>query len=97
MHIEYRDKDVKEICTNLCTAKKKYPEKIAKKLMRTINFIENAESLQDVIQYQPFHFHNLKGGKKGQYAIDIDGRRSGYRLIIKPINGDMMFMLMLNR
>lgn len=89
MHIEYKDKDVEKICNNLHTAKKKYPEKVAKKLMRAINFIENAESLQDVIQYRPFHFHGLKRDRKGQYAIDIDGRESSYRLILKPINEDM--------
>lgn len=86
MHIEYRNKKTEMICTNLSYAKKEYPEKVAKKLIKAINFIENADSLQDVIQYQPFHFHDLKWDRKGQYSIDIDGRRSSYRLIIKPID-----------
>ncbi len=86
MHIEYGNKKTEEICTNLHTAKRKYPEKVAIKLMRAINFIENAESLQDVIRYGPFNFHDLKGDRKGQYAIDIDGRRGSYRIVLKPVD-----------
>lgn len=37
----------------------------------------------------PFHFHDLKGNRKGQYAIDVDGRRSGYRIVLKPIDEDI--------
>lgn len=85
MHIEYRNEDIEKICTILHIAKKKYPEKIAKKLLRVINFIKSAESLHDVIQYRPFNFHDLKGNRKGQYAIDIDSRRSSYRLILKSM------------
>lgn len=86
MHIVYKDKDVEKICNDINEAKKKYPTKIAKKLMKVINFIKSADSLQDIIQYSPFYFHDLKGKRKGQYAIDIDGRRSSYRLILKPMN-----------
>ena len=42
-------------------AKKRYPSKIAEKLFKAINFIKTAESLHDVIQYAPFHFHGLRG------------------------------------
>lgn len=84
MHIEYKNKNVKNICTNLDDAKKDYPLKIAKKIIRAINYIENADSLMDVIQYQPFHFHGLEGVRKGQYSIDVDGRKSSYRIILKP-------------
>lgn len=89
MHIKYRDKNTKKVCENLCEAKKKYSLKIAKKLMKAINYIKTAESLQDIIEYGPFHFHKLTGKREGQYAIDIDGRRSSYRIILKPIEEDV--------
>lgn len=62
--------------------KKKYGEKVADKLFHAINFIDNAESLKTVISYRPFHFHDLKGDRKGQYVIDIGSRKDGYRLIL---------------
>lgn len=89
MHIQYRDKNTEKVCKDLCEAKKKYTLKIANKLMKAINYIEAAESLQDIIEYTPFNFHDLKGKRKGQYAIDIDGRSSSYRIILKPIVSDV--------
>lgn len=85
MYIVYKDKDVEKTCTNLYEAKKKLPYKTAKKLLQAINFIKSADSLQDVVLYPPFHFHGLKGQSEGLFAIDIDGRKSSYRLILKPV------------
>ena len=39
----------------------------------------------DVKNYPPFRFPELKGNRKGTYAIDL-GRRAGYRLILKPVS-----------
>lgn len=83
MYIEYSDKKTEKRCKDLCEAKKHYPEKVAKKLLKAINYIENAESLLDVINYRSFAFHKLKGNRNGQYAIDVDGRRSSYRIILE--------------
>ncbi len=82
MVIEYENKKIKKVCTDLKTAKKNYPDKIARKLHKVINFIEISNSLQDIINYSPFHFHSLKGDRLGQYAIDVGSRRDGYRLIV---------------
>lgn len=82
MHIYYENGKIERECTDYKFAKKKYPEKIAKKLFQAINFIEEATSLKAVKEYRPFYFHSLKGSREGQYAIDIGGRRNGYRLIM---------------
>lgn len=39
---------------------------------------------------QIYHLHPLYGKREGQYALDIAGRKSGYRLVIIPLdaNGD---------
>ena len=80
MHIVYKDKDIKKTCNDINEAKKRYPAKIARKLIKAINFIKSADSLQDVIQYPPFHFHDLKGKGKvnmllilmvGEVVIDL--------------------------
>ncbi len=88
MHIEYRNNEIEKICTDLNETKKTYPLKIAEKLLKAINFIKTAESLQDVIQYAPFHFHSLKGKRTGEYAVDVDGRRGSYRIIVRLTDED---------
>ncbi|MET3616609.1 proteic killer suppression protein [Peptoniphilus olsenii] len=82
MQISYDNNKIKKLCTDYKFAKKNYIEKIAKKLYQAINFIENAENLKSVMEYRPFYFHDLKGDRSGQYAIDIGSRKDGYRLII---------------
>ena len=39
-------------------------------------------SLASVTAFPKYHFHQLKGKRNGQFALDIDGRRSSYRLIV---------------
>lgn len=86
MQIKYTSSKVKNVCTSLKEAKKKYSGIVPEKLHATINFIENASNITDIINYIPFHFHHLKGSRKGEYAIDIGGRTSGWRLIIIAID-----------
>lgn len=81
MEIYYYDNKVEKQCTDFNRAKREFPLKVAKRLHKLINFIENAENLESVINMPQFSFHALKGDKKGYYALDIDGRRSSYRLI----------------
>lgn len=53
-----------------------------------INLIESSANLQDILKMQIYHLHPLHGQNEGQYALDIAGRKSGYRLIIIPLDGD---------
>lgn len=82
MEINYANKTVKKQCTFLKQARKDFPEKVAKKLLKLINFIEDADNLGEVMNYPSSNFHNLKGNKEGLYSLDVDGRRSSYRLIV---------------
>lgn len=62
------------------------PVNIAEKLHALINLIESAENLQDIAEMQSCHLHSLQGNREGQHALDIAGRKSGYRLIIVPLD-----------
>jgi len=88
--VKYKNKKVQKQCTNLKEAQKAFSDKITKKLFATINYIDNAKNLGDIINMPIYHFHHLKQDKrissKYQYAIDIDGRKSPYRLIITPLD-----------
>lgn len=82
MQIVYKNNTVKKQCTELKQAKKDFSEKIAKKLLSKVNFLESADALDSVINNSTLHFHDLKGNLDGFYSIDIDGRKSSYRLIM---------------
>ena len=69
-------------------AKKDLPANVAEKLHALINLIESSANLQDIAEMQIYHLHRLQGKRDGQYALDIAGRRAGYRLIIIPVDAD---------
>ena len=84
MKVQYKNKKVEELCENEKEAIKKLNKWVAEKLIFTIEFLKNANSLKDVNDFVPFRLHELKGNRKGQLAMDL-GRRLGYRLIIEPV------------
>lgn len=84
MEIRYKNKRIWDICENEKKAIKKYNKIIAEKLIFSIEFLKNSNSLKDVADYQNFRLHELKYERKGQFAIDL-GKTTGYRLIIEPI------------
>lgn len=69
-------------------AKKDLPGNVAEKLHALINLMESSANLQDIAEMQIYHLHPLQGKRENQYALDIAGRRSGYRLIIIPLDAD---------
>ncbi len=77
---------MKKLCTDLKRAKKELLVNVAEKLHALINLIESSENLWDIAEMQMYYLHPLHGKRDGQYALDIAGRRSGYRLIIIPLD-----------
>lgn len=87
MNIHYKNDKLHRSCTEYRRAKKEFGEEVAKRLHRAVNFIEQAESLMDVRNFAPFHFHALTQDRKGFCAIDL-GRRIGFRLLVRPLEAD---------
>lgn len=87
MHINYENNEVKKICTDKKYALKHIDNKVYSALQFVINYIKNATSLLDVINYPSFHFHDLKGPDNiDEWSIYI--KKTGYRLIVKPQDED---------
>ena len=61
---------------------------VAEKLHALINLIESSENLQDIAAMQIYHLHPLQRKREGQYALDIAGRKAGYRLVIIPLDAN---------
>jgi len=62
------------------------PAVVAEKLHALIFLLESVDTLQDIADIRMYNLHPLHGDRTGQYAIDVAGRRSGYRLIILPLD-----------
>lgn len=92
MKLLYKDDKTKELCTNLKVAKKYFggKGKYAEKLFSIINALQQAETIEDIIAFPPYHFHPLNDiGKKklkGMFAIDIINRKQPWRLILQPLD-----------
>ncbi|MFC6176233.1 hypothetical protein ACFQAV_05245 [Companilactobacillus huachuanensis] len=88
--MKYRSRRVEKICTNLKKSRKELGLKTADALFGLITLLESSASLEDINALRIFRIHKLIGDRKNYYALDIDGRSSGYRLIIQPIgvNGE---------
>lgn len=84
--MQYKTNKVQKLCTDLKKATKKLGKDTALSLHSLINFLESATDLQEVNIIGAYHLHALIGNKTGLYALDIAGRKSSYRLIIKPLN-----------
>ena len=84
MEILYKNKKVQEECTDIRKATKAFNSNVAEKLISVINYIESAESLMDIRNYAPFHFHQLKNDKKEYCSIYL-GKKLGYRLLVIPL------------
>lgn len=79
---------MKKLCKDLKKAKRELPANVAEKLHALVNLIKSSVNLKDIAELQIYHLHPLQGTREGQYALDIAGRRSGYRLVIIPLDAD---------
>lgn len=61
-------------------------KKLALSLMARINALEQASVIKDIVIMPTFHFHNLKGDRKGYFAIDVKSRRDKWRIILQPLD-----------
>ena len=86
MKILYKNETAKkQFCSNY---KKtwRYPEQVKKKLEAAENFIDNSNSLLDIVNYPPFRFERLKGQRKYEWSIRLGN--TGYRVTMIPCDDD---------
>lgn len=86
MVIKYKNKSAEQQFSSKHQKRWRYPEAVKEKLKATENFIEQASSLLDIVNYPPFHFHQLRGNRKGEWSIYLG--KTGYRVTLIPCDGD---------
>lgn len=71
MRIEYRNKQIRKICTNATAARKKYGEQTARRIEQRLGEIDASETVEVMVQYRIGRCHALTGSRQGQYAVDL--------------------------
>ena len=86
MDILFSSRRLRKICNNFKTCVKEWGAESAKILRKTLDELQDAENLSifmNLPRVQSSRCHQLKGNKKGMFAIDL---KHPYRLIFKPAN-----------
>ncbi|MCR4819326.1 MAG: hypothetical protein K5841_10255, partial [Fretibacterium sp.] len=78
MKIVYKNKSVQRQFDSIYQGKWRYPKQVKDRLLAMENYIRQAASLNDIVRYPPFHFHPLRGGRKGEWSLYVG--QTGYRV-----------------
>ena len=78
MEIEYKDKNLKELCTAWSVAIRKLGNDCAKKLFARIADLEAVSHVKELLAGRP---HPLKGDRDGQFSLSLS---NGLRLVFEP-------------
>ena len=82
MNILFRNEKVKKQFSAEYKKKWRYPDQVKIKLEAAENFLIQADSLMDVVNYIPFHFEHLAGDRKREWSIRLGN--TGYRVTMIP-------------
>lgn len=82
MVIKYKDRTAEEQFSSKYKKRWQYPEAVKTRLVATENYIDQADSLLDIVQYPSYRFHPLRGDRKGEWSISLG--KTGYRVTVIP-------------
>lgn len=71
LKIEYKNREIKKVCTMPQVARKKYGNQMAVKIQQRINEISSVDSIEQMIQFGIGRCHPLHLNRKDQYAVDL--------------------------
>lgn len=86
MLIEYKNANMRKVCTDASTAIQKYGRAMAEKIQQRIQELSATDSVETMIRFRIGRCHQLHGNRKSQYALDLV---SGWRLIFEKKNGEI--------
>ncbi len=81
MEVSFATKSMQKCCSNEKAMRKRWGNKLARKLKQRLTELWAATTLHDISRVPPPRCHELKGKRKGQLSVDLD---HPYRLIFKP-------------
>lgn len=81
MEISFGDKKLAKTCSSEKALVKAFGTANARKIMLRLSLLEAAECLSDVPTTPPTRRHELKGSRKGEFAIDV---QQPFRIVLRP-------------
>jgi len=73
MEVQFRTKKLQKHYENHKEAEKVYGKPVARRYIGRINIIKQTRDLNELMQLPGLRCHELKGDRKGQYAINLTG------------------------
>lgn len=86
MDIQYKNVQIRKVCTSAQIAEKKYGNRMAEIIQLRIDQIQAADTVEEMIQFRIGRCHPLVGNRKNQYAVDLLGAQ---RLIFEKIGKEI--------
>ena len=71
MEVHFRTKKLQKQYESHKEAEKAYGATVARRYIGRINIIKQTHSLKELMQLPGLRCHELKGDRKGQYAIEL--------------------------
>jgi len=71
VRIEYRNNQIRRICTDAYEAEKRHGKAMAERIHMRVDQIAAASSVEMMIEYRIGRCHCLKGKRREQYAVDL--------------------------
>jgi len=81
LDVSFKDKKLAKTCNSEKALVRAFGKANARKIMRRLTLLEAAASLSDVPVTPPTRRHELKGDRKGQFAIDV---QHPFRVVLEP-------------
>lgn len=85
MEIQFTSERLRDECNDSKTRARRYGKQGGKRLGQRLDDLDAAANLEDV-RSLPGKLHELKGDRKGQLAMTVDGSK---RLILEPVDPDL--------
>lgn len=84
MQVVFKTKKLKMCFLKSARGAREWGPKIARKYILRVGILQQAKSLSDLCALSGLRCHPLKGGRAGQYAVNLDG---AWRLVFS-MEGD---------
>lgn len=86
MRIEYKNNNLRKVCTDYTKASKNYGERMAELIHLRIDQLMAADSVDQMVKFSIGRCHPLHGDREGQYALDLV---HPHRLIFIRVNDEI--------
>lgn len=86
MRIEYKNNNLRKVCTDYTKASKSYGERMTELIHLRIDQLMAADSVDQMVKFSIGRCHPLHGDREGQYALDLV---HPHRLIFIRVNDEI--------